>query len=408
MSERQKVLFLAHRIPYPPNKGDKIRSWRMLEALAERYDVSLATFIDDPDDWRYTEKLKSICSETCFAPLQKQTARLRGILSLLKGGALSTAYFYDPVIEQFVKDEARKPLSAVVAFSSAMVQYIDHVEAPAIVDFCDADSAKWVSYAEMGGLAAPIYRLEAERLQRLERSAAFHADVSFAVTPREAALIGSEVRWFGNGVDTDFFHRSMQRSDQSLKSDVIFTGRMDYPPNVEAVYWLADRVWPLVMRNMPEARFAIVGAKPTAEVRALVSKPGVLVTGAVDDIRPWLANAKVAAAPLAIARGVQNKVLEAMAMGLPVIASTGAAEGLGLKDGDIGPVIRRTESADCEAEWASAIVRLLESSERRQELGSRARAVAVDQYSWSDQLAPFLDAVARIARPVPTVNARVS
>ena len=388
---RPEVLFLAHRIPYPPNKGDKIRSWRLLERLSSRFRVHLACFVDDDRDFAHTDFLKTKCASAAFVRLDRGGARLRSAGALLSGEPLTFGYFRHPEMVAAAKRLRARPLAAEVVFSSSMAPYIAAPVAgrKRIVDFCDADAEKWRQYAQAAPpLLAQLYKREARLLARAETAVANWSDLSFAVSPQEAAVFNNrpgarrEVDWWANGVDAAYFNPALTFPPPAPRIDAVFTGVMSYRANAEAATAFARDVWPLVRRSAPEAVFAIVGADPTAPVRALDGASGVVVTGRVDDVRPWLAHAKVAVAPMRVARGVQNKVLEAMAMGKAIVASPDAVVGV-----SVG------EDALCVAEDAASaarsIVRLLNDAEQRRRLGASARAAALSRCGWDAGLERF-------------------
>lgn len=368
----QKLLYLVHRIPYPPNKGDKIRSYHFLRALAERYRVYLGSFVDDPHDQQYLRQLRPYCQEMFFRDLQPASAKLASLRGLLTGEALSLPYYRDRKMQAWVdKTLASQGIEQAVIFSSPMAQYLDkHPGVRLIADFVDVDSDKWRQYAT--GAAWPmnwLYRREAERLLAFERRIAARADKTLFVSEQEAKVFQSllpalaeRIDYVNNGVDSLYFNPEVELSSPYPHQQpiVVFTGAMDYWANVDAVCWFAQQVWPQVRQGQPDAQFYIVGSKPTPPVLQLAEQDAsVIVTGRVDDVRPYLAYARLAVAPLRIARGVQNKVLEAMAMAKPLVVTSAAMQGivanpqnLGLWVADQAPafaecVLHCLQRADC-------------------------------------------------------------
>lgn len=394
-----EILFLAHRIPYPPDKGDKIRSWHMLRHLAERYTVHLGCFIDDPADRRYRETVRQVCGGDCFfAETTPKRAKLRALPSLLGTKPLSLACFHDRRLMRWVDGlRAGRNPSAAVVFCSAMAPY---VMGPSwrgvrrILDMVDVDSDKWRQCAARGrGPMRLIHAREARTLLAFERRAAAEFDATVLVSAREAALFrqlapeaAPRIGYFANGVDADYFSpdRDYVRPFADDAPRIVFTGAMDYWPNVDAVVWFARDVLPLIRHHRPEAGFVVVGANPTAAVKALAALPNVQVTGRVADVRPYLAHAAVVVAPLRIARGIQNKVLEAMAMGRPVVAAPDAAEGIEVED----PAHLRI-AADARA-FSRSVLSLLAGDEAAA-LGRRARDRVLWAYSWQRNLARLDD-----------------
>lgn len=342
----EDLLFLAHRIPYPPNKGDKIRSYHFLKYLASRYNVYLGTFIDDTKDWQYTHKLDALCVETHYQGLNPLQAKIKSLQGFLNGEALSLPYYKNKSMQDWVDKTIKShSIKKVLIFSSVMAQFIIPRHQPAnnrgidmIVDFVDVDSDKWRQYAaKKQGLARWVYQRESKYLFDYEYKIAEQAKTSFFVSEQEAALFKSfapalseKIGHINNGVDIDYFSpeqifASPYRDDEDV---LVFTGAMDYWANVDAVVWFATEIFSKVIHNFPNLKFYIVGSRPTKDVEALAKNKNIVVTGAVDDVRPYVAHAKLAVAPLRIARGIQNKVLEAMSMGKHVVATSAAMEGI--------------------------------------------------------------------------------
>ncbi|MDD5579529.1 MAG: TIGR03087 family PEP-CTERM/XrtA system glycosyltransferase [Methylobacter sp.] len=333
------LLFLAHRIPYPPNKGDKIRSYHFLKHLTSTYKIHLGTFIDDVNDWQYTKTLDSICSETFYVELNPLLAKVKSLQGLLTNEALSLPYYRNQAMQDWVDNTVKKHcIKKVLIFSSVMAQFINESHnVDMIADFVDVDSEKWQQYADKKqGLAKWIYRREARYLFNYEKKVAEKSKVSFFVSEQEAALfkrlapeLDEKIAYISNGVDTHHFSPDhLFDSPYSDNKDVlVFTGAMDYWANIDAVTWFGKSVFPH-LKKYPQTKFYIVGSKPSKEVLELASNKNIIVTGAVDDVRPYVAHARLVIAPLRIARGIQNKVLEAMAMAKYVVATSAAMEGI--------------------------------------------------------------------------------
>lgn len=388
----EELLFLAHRIPYPPNKGDKIRSYNILKHLARSYRVHLGAFVDDPNDMRYCDKVEALCESTCLLPMSPILGRLRSLSGLVRNKALSLPYFYDKRMQDWVDSRmAKASLQRVFVYSSPMAQYVLGKNSPQIrrvVDFVDVDSDKWRQYADRKPWPLSwLYRREAETLLRFERDVAMKFDVSLFVSAEEAALsrqlvpeAAGSISHLENGVDHDFFMPDTDYDDPyaGCREVLVFTGAMDYWANIDAVSWFAKEVFPRVRAAVESAEFAIVGARPSREVQELSSFPGILVTGAVRDIRPYLAHARAAVAPLRIARGVQNKILEAMAMARPVVATRVAVEGIDIAGED------GLEIADNSNEFAEKTIRLLKSAGPSTVMSSRHWVCR--RYDWEHNL----------------------
>lgn len=387
----ENLLLLVHRIPFPPNKGDKIRSYHLLRHLAARYRVHLGTFVDDPDDWQYVEQVRALCAGSHFARLDPKLARVRSLGALLGGRALSFDYYRDAGLKAWVDQVMREQkIGRVVVFSSTMAQYAEpYVQARRVIDYCDVDSDKWRQYAEQKRWPMSwLYAREARALLAYERQVARNCDAALFATEPEAQLFKSlapeseaKIGHFNNGVDTDYFSPARAYANPFALGEraLVFTGAMDYWPNVDAVAWFAAEVFPKLAERFADLRFYIVGARPTPAVQALGKLPGVIVTGTVPDVRPYLAHAAVSVAPLRVARGVQNKVLEAMAMALPVVVSPQALEGI---DASPGAEVLLADGAEA---FAQAVTRVLGQDDLA--LRARARERVERLYSWPSNLA---------------------
>jgi sugar transferase (PEP-CTERM/EpsH1 system associated) len=388
----EDLLFLAHRIPYPPDKGDKIRSWNMLRNLARSYRIHLGAFVDDPRDLRYQDKLESICESINLLPLSATAARFRSLGGLARNIPLSIPYYYDRRMQDWVNTRLdQDSLQRIFVYSSPVAQYVMNRRASAcrrVIDFVDVDSDKWRQYALHKHWPLNwLYRREAERLLDFESSVASVFDASIFVSSAEAELFkqldptaAERVSFLDNGVDRDYFSPDRQYDNPyaARAKVIVFTGVMDYWANVHAVKWFALQVMPRIREAMPSATFFIVGARPSSEVQRLANEPGVEVTGAVRDVRPYLAHAHAAAAPLLIARGVQNKVLEAMAMAKPVLATKAAVEGIEFN----GPEMLLV--ADDEQQMAAHAVRMLQPD--TPVYAGIARQWVCRRYDWDSNL----------------------
>lgn len=382
------LVFLAHRIPYPPNKGDKIRAWHLLEHLSRRYRVHLGAFVDDRDDWRHVDKLKQVCASTQLLAMDPRWGKLRALTGLVTGDPLTLPFYRSPEMQRWVDARLAEGVAGVVCYSSAMARFVMGARTTRrIMDFVDIDSDKWRQYAPTKPWPLSwLYRREGERLLAWERRVAAEFDAGLFVSDAEASDFrrlapesATRISHYHNGVDTDYFSPGREYADPyPLGAQVVvFTGAMDYWPNVDAVKWFATEVLPELRYRHAECLFAIVGSKPTATVQALTSQPGVMVTGRVKDVRPYLAHARVVVAPLRIARGIQNKVLEGMAMGRPVVATPQALEGIDAQQG------REILVADDAAATVTAVMAAMENPE----LGPAARARVENDYNWAHNLA---------------------
>lgn len=386
-----ELLYLCHRIPYPPNKGDKIRAFNWLRALAERHTVHLGSFVDDRDDWAHRDALAGWCEQVCLRPLEARRARLRSLSGLVRREALSFSYYRDRSMQGWIDRLMReREIDAVLVFSSTMAPYVErYAGVRRVLDFVDVDSDKWAQYAgHAKGPMRAVYAREAKKLAAGERRLARAFDASVFVSSAEADFFrcmapdcAERVHAIANGVDAEYFDPDGDYDRlESEAADIVFTGAMDYGANVDAVCWFVDHVLPRVRETAPGARFTIVGTRPTRRVESLARHSGVVVTGSVPDVRPYLARARLAVAPMRIARGLQNKVLEALAMARPVVMTPQAESGLepGL---DAACDIAETPEA-----FTAAVVRRLagppDTATRR-----AARDYVLSHYAWSARFA---------------------
>lgn len=393
---KPKLLFLSHRFPSPPDKGDKIRALNILEHLARRYEVFLGCLDGDDDgsaDLNWAERN----GYRVYRGAPGRTQRvLQTASAMINGAPLTLGYFYSSALEKWtarVLTEQKPEL--IYIYSSAMAQYVlgkARHRAITIMDFVDVDSLKWKQYASSKHWSISwLYDLEARRLLEHDRKVAAATDASLFVSAAERDIFGDLApslaqRLFAvsNGVDTELFSPAagsgLNDPSPGLQK-IVFVGVMDYWPNVEAVQWFASEVFPTVRRKAPTAVFQIVGSKPVASVTALAKQPGIVVTGSVPDVRPYLTHAHVVVTPLRIARGIQNKVLEGMAMGKPIVSSPGALEGIEATAGEHLLVAERAE------DFAAHVLACLSGDPGPSSMGRKARELVVGRYSWPSRLA---------------------
>ena len=391
-----EVLFLAHRIPFPPDRGDKIRSCHVLRHIAALAPVHVACFADVETDLGHEPELAALAASHCLVR-RSRSLPVAGLAALATGRPVSLTAFSDSGLRDYVgRVLAERPIGAIYVFSGQMAQYIPADFAGRVVmDFVDVDSAKFEAYAKSGGFAGrTMYAREARLLSRFESLIARRATASLLVTPDETALFRSRLpagdepvlHAMCNGIDTELFDPAGMPGAPEMAGEgpqITFTGQMDYPPNVAAVEMFARDVMPAIRAVSSEAHFNVVGRAPVPAVRALDGVHGTRVTGAVLDVRPWVAGADLVVAPLTIARGVQNKVLEAMAMARPVLATPQAATGIAARDGFELVV---ADGAEALARQALA---LLHDPVRAATIGQSARAFVIRECGWDHVLAPL-------------------
>jgi sugar transferase (PEP-CTERM/EpsH1 system associated) len=404
----RELLFLCHRIPYPPDKGDKIRAWHILRHLAQSHRIHLGCLIDDPADWAHLPRLARECADLACFPLHPMRQKLRALLRLPVGEPLTLGYFRSPALARWVARKlARQRFDAVYVYCSAMAPYAARAAAPSrILDMVDVDSEKWTAYAAEAGFPARlVWAREGRTLLAFERAAALGFDrtlfVSEAERSRFAALApesADRTVAVENGVDLAHFAPGLGLPSPFAPDEaaIVFTGTMDYRPNADAVLWFAREVLPILRRRHQAARFYIVGANPAPEVRRLAGRDGIHLTGQVADTRPYLAHAALVVAPLRIARGIQNKVLEAMAMARPVVATPQAFAGVRATPG------RDLLVADGAVAMADAAAAVLEG--RHSGLGPAARAAMTRGHDWAAtlrRLDPLLGLSPLLPAPLP-------
>jgi len=396
-AHKPDLLLLTQRIPYPPNKGEKIRHFQILKHLAKSYNIYLGCLVDDPDDLQHVETVISFCADAHVAWLDRRFDALSHLKALARGDALSVALYRDRGLAEWVSRtlETVRP-DVVFVCSSNMAPYVlghPHRGRRRIVDLVDVDSEKWRAYAAKGlGPTRWLYGREARKVFALERKVAHEADWSTFVSDAEADLFrrlvperAETVVGISNGVDCAYFdpQGGFAAPYNVGVPNFVFTGTMDYVPNVDAVTWFAADILPLIRRFLPQAQFHIVGADPAPSVQALARIKDVHVTGRVQDVRPYLAHATAAVAPMRIARGIQNKVLEAMAMARPAIVTADALEGI---DAAPDSELLLADTADA---FAAAAHRLAADVTEGRRIGEAARRRVVADFSWEGRLQGF-------------------
>jgi len=402
-----RVLFLTHRLPYAPNRGDRIRAYQILKALAGHAEVHLVSLVHDADEPTQTHLLKDITASVATAHVPRIRNFAKGLAALPSDQPLTHLLLDSPDIgPRIAAVVARTKIDVVLAYCSGMARFALEpplADVPLVLDMVDVDSQKW---AALGERARPplgwIYRREARCLARFEALAADHARCTLVVNGRERSALdaiapGSRIHIIGNGIDVSALRPAALPSD---KPNVVFCGVFDYAPNVEAAIWFLRHVWPLVMKQRPDAHFSLVGANPSAAVRRVAETlPSVTITGTVADVRPYLWQAALSVAPIWTARGVQNKVLEAAAAGLLCVVTPPVREGL---PDEVAPACIVAGDA---ASFVSAVVAALDrpASERR----ANASLADLTRLDWRSRLAELPDLL-RDAALQPVVRARTT
>jgi len=387
----KKLLYLVHRLPFPPNKGDKISSNNMLNYFSARWRVHLGTFIDDPEDWQYADLVREKCEDSCIVDLPGSRRITAGLSGFLTGQALSLAYYANNELQDWVDSSIERECpDAVLVFSGVMGRFVKNrlpAHVPVVFDAEDVDSEKWRCYARSKFWPLSwLYKREADKLLAYEREMAASTQVSLFVSAEEADLFkrlapesASRAHFRTQGVDSQYFNPSIPHENpyEPGQKVLVFTGAMDYWPNVEAVTWFCRNVLDAVIAREPDVLFCIVGMKPADEVLQLGKLRGVRVTGGVPDVRPYLAHALAACLPLQLARGIQNKALEAMAMTLPVVATADALVGIVEYPGVLFRVANDPE------EMIRVVLEVLAAP---RQVNSAGRACVLEHYNWDTNL----------------------
>lgn len=395
-----RILYIAHRIPYPPNKGDKIRSFNEIKYLSQFHEIDLVALVDDIADLKYEKDLRGYCKKICLKSIHPTKSRLKSIFFPIFSKPLSVGHFYSRSLQKHINQWiTNEKYDAVICFSSPMAQYIfsslfygrrikneRRKQCPVLImDFCDLDSDKWLQYSMRTGFPLKlVYRLEYKLLLQYEKRINRFFDRSIFISNDEAALFyhlypqARSVSVVPNGVDYDYFSTYDALSPIPKKEGpvLLFTGAMDYHANVDGVSWFCYEILPKIKTKLKDVQFYIVGSKPAPEVKELEQIEGVHVTGFVEDIRPYYAMADVCVISLRIARGVQNKVLEAMAMGKATVVTSVAVQGLSFD------YTQSIMIADTKEEFADKVLHVLEKESIRDELGAKARDFVIKHYQW--------------------------
>ena len=399
-----EILFLSHRIPFPPDRGDKIRSHHLLKALAQYARVHVATFGETDADMAAKAELAGIAASHCLVRRSKPLPRA-GVEALLSRKPVSLTAFDHPRLRSWIANVLRiRPIDTIVVFSGQMGQYVPaDFDGRLVIDLCDVDSAKFDAYGERGGPRAVIDRREGKLLAIEEERLAHRADTTILISDNEADLLRSRMKRpeaanivaMRNGIDTVRFDPDAVAPHPELASGgphLVFTGQMDYPPNVDAAMRAIDKLLPAIRERHPDAMFHCVGRAPVAALVERDGEAGVRVWGEVPDVRPFLGAADLVLAPLTIARGIQNKVLEAMAMARPVVLSPEAATGIDARDGEHFAV-----AADDPA-FVAQVDGLLSNEGRARHMAAAARRFVMKEQGWDAMLAPLAAILGREQR----------
>jgi polysaccharide biosynthesis protein PslH len=380
-----RVLVVCHRFPFPPSRGGKIRPFNIVRHLSEQgHEVTVASLARTHDEAAAGAGIAPHVRDFWVSTVGTLMPTARMVARLPTPGPSSMGYFYSAELAARIRSalDARS-FDFILTHCSSVAQYVEsRDELPKLLDYGDMDSQKWLEYANHRPW--PIswgYWLEGRKMENAERQLASRFDFLTCTTRAELDTLRqmtgeANSDWFPNGVDAQKYVPAT-----SYDRDVIcFVGRMDYYPNQQAVLTFCSTVWPKLHAALPRLKFVVVGAAPPKHIRALGSLPNVTVTGTVDDVRPIVTRAALTIAPLEIARGTQNKILESMAMGVPVVCSGIASRGVDVVAGE------HLLTADTSDEYSAAILRLLESPAERERFAQAGRARVLSHHSWSSSM----------------------
>jgi sugar transferase (PEP-CTERM/EpsH1 system associated) len=380
------ILYLCHRFPYPPQRGGKIRPFNMIRHLhAQGHRVTVCSLARSQAEADEGQGLAAHCTGFEIGLVKEPVQFARMVARLPLPTPSSMGYFYSADLAAKVRRLlASQRWDLIFVHCSSVAQYVEHVtDVPKILDFGDMDSQKWLEYANYKPWPLSWgYTLEGTKMLWAEKRLARRFDLCTATTRAEWQTLedygtGATTGWFPNGVDAGFF----APTDGAYDADTIsFIGRMDYYPNQECMARFCKDVWPRLKTRRPTLKLLIVGADPSPQMRALGELPGVTVTGSVPDVRPYIRGSALMVAPLAIARGTQNKILEAMAMGVPVVTSSAAAGGV---DADAE---RHLLVADEPEQIAQAVLRLVEQPAERARLAQAGRERMLSHHDWAKSM----------------------
>ena len=389
------ILFVCHRVPYPPRRGGKIRPFNILSHLTRQgHKVTTASLARSHGEAEAGAGLLQHCAEVIVETVSSASANARMLARLPTAVPSSMGYFHSPALHRRVRERlAAERFDLIFVHCSSVAQYVEHVDdVPKIMDFGDMDSQKWLAYARERRVPLSLgYWLEGHKLARAERAIAQRFDLCTVTTRTELDTLTTmcaqdKTGWFPNGVDREYFQPDEGEYDANT---ICFVGHMDYFPNAQAMVEFCASVWPVLKRTRPELKLVIVGAQPVRAVRRLAELDGVHVTGSVPDVRPYLRKAALTVAPLIIARGTQNKILESLSIGVPVVCSASAASGVDVVPGEHLLV------ANTPDEWVQHITALLDNRTVRDAFSAAGQQRVASHHDWRASMRRVDDLIER-------------
>lgn len=384
-----KFLFFANRVPYPPYRGDKLKIYNLAKRLSKSHELHLLTFAQTKEDLQYKAELEKIFTQVHFVYLPKWQSALNCLQAIWDAKPLQVLYFNSAAM--------KRKLSEVLtadAFDAIHVQHLrlspylqNKKNLARILDMPDAFSLYWERRmkAQRNLFLKLFSSIEYKRVLQYEQVTKDY-NLSLVCSKEDEEYLLSKhgienISLLPNGVDLDLFKAG--NHDYTHNHTLLFTGNMDYAPNVDAVVYFSSDILPLIRQKHPDVKFVIAGQRPVAKVQALASDT-IQVTGFVKDLAEVYNNASIVVAPLRFGAGTQNKVLEAMAMGVPVVCSNIGFKGLGITSGD--GAIMQTEPA----KFAETVIQLLDSAAKRQMTGQKGEEIIKSSFGW-DSIAKRLE-----------------
>ncbi|MBS1771813.1 MAG: glycosyltransferase [Bacteroidetes bacterium] len=384
-----KLLFFANRVPYPPYRGDKLKIYNLAKRLSKSHELHLLTFAQTKEDLEYKAELEKVFHKVHFVYLPKWRSALNCLSAGWDSKPLQVLYFRSA--------EMRKQLEQVLTADKFDAIHVQHLrmspylskrkDIPRILDMPDAFSMYWERRikAQKNPFLKIFETVEQGRVLKYERIMKEY-NLSLVCSTEDKAYLESKhginnIELLPNGVDLDVFKAA--NHDYSHNHTLLFTGNMNYAPNVDAVIYFTKEILPLVKQKYPQVKFIIAGQKPIPKVQALATDD-IIVTGFVKDLAATYNEASVVVAPLRFGAGTQNKVLEAMAMGVPVVCSEIGFAGLGIANGD-GAVMQKDPAL-----FADAVIDLLSDASKREYVGKKGMEVIQQKFSW-DSIAKQLE-----------------
>ncbi len=394
-----KILVVAPRFPFPLDKGDRLTVYHLLKYFSERHEVSLVSFLETDQDAAWVDKVTPFCDHIELVPLRKSKAYFNCLTGLFSHTPLQLRYYADPAMHQAVRRAIHKlQPDLLYAHLIRMGQYTEPYHAYTRVTALNVSMTlnhrRLVEHSR-SQLSKLFHALEYHKLRSFEGQFASLFDQVLLISKYDFNAIEqrtplNDVFFSPHGVDYDYFHA--EESRYAEPNTLILTGNMNYTPNVDAALHFYQDILPLVRDRVVNAKLSIVGADPTPEVKALAHDPCVQVTGRVPDLRPYMNQSQIAIAPIRIGAGLQNKVLEGMSMGLPLVVTPIANEGIQAVHQE------HLLIADSAQDFADQLVRLLNDPTLRMRLGEAARNFIVHNWSWEKHFADLEQMFIKLVR----------